>query len=584
MSAQLFTVPYQCVVVNGLAEPGATLTFYRTETTTKIDIYTTAALDTPHPNPITALGSGALPPIYLDTSETYRVVIKNRAGTTVTGGDIDPYIPGVTTLGITLTSATGQSVSTLGALAALSSPVNHQVAFLSQSARAGMFEFDSSNLSAYVAADTAQGVYVAPASATSGASGAWVRRYSGPLDIRWFGAIADCTTVGVGTDNYNAINCAMSVGALTAKSSEILVPKAALGYRVGSTLVFTYGVKLTGQGYHENPGQVGATSYTAPAGLPGSVLVFDANTAGLKFVDFTDNAANAAAYEFEGARFSVVQDLRLYGGGGTSTTAHGVETRTIVDFRNVNIIKFGGNGLYIVANTAGSDPYGNASNSVFTHVKLLSNGCHGAQISGIDSNIITFTACHFANNGGAGVFDQSYIGGNAYFGCQFATNNASYGAGTAQTTKVQADTAVLSASASNGSIVCDNASNTPHVFSETYVETGNGHLAHLPAGCLVIGGILSNAGSYTATSAPMVLDPSAGGKFTCSALLGRGGTLLVTAADVALDAGQVVRVNGSQVVGPRQTGCPAAAVDPATTMALVNFLRSAALAHGSVAT
>jgi hypothetical protein len=359
MSAQLFTVPFQCVVVSGLAVPGATLTFYDTGTSTKLPIYTTSALTTQQTNPVVANGAGNIPDTYLDDTQTYRLVIKNEAGTVLE--DIDPYIPGVTTLGITLTSATGQSVSTLGALAALSSPVNHQVAFLSQSGRSGMFEFDSSNLSAYVTADTGQGIYVAPAAASTGASGAWVRRYSGPMDIRWFGAVANCTAVGVGTDCAGAIRAAAAVGLLLSKSAEILIPKTEFGFRCASTITFTAGVKLKGEGYHANPGQVGATSYTAPSGLRGSMLVFDANTAGLQFIDFTDNAANAIAYEFESSSGSIVSDLRLYGGGGTSTTAHGVEVRTFVDFRNVNIMKFGGNGLYIVANTAGSNPYGNAS-------------------------------------------------------------------------------------------------------------------------------------------------------------------------------------------------------------------------------
>jgi len=41
-----------------------------------------------------------------------------------------------------------------------------------------------SNLSARVSADTAEGVYVAP---SSDASGAWVRKFNGKVDGRWFG-------------------------------------------------------------------------------------------------------------------------------------------------------------------------------------------------------------------------------------------------------------------------------------------------------------------------------------------------------------------------------------------------------------
>lgn len=43
-----------------------------------------------------------------------------------------------------------------------------------------------------------------------------------------------------------------------------------------------------------------------------------------------------------------------------------------------------------------------------------------------------------------------------------------------------------------------------------------------------------------------------------------------------------ILINGTQVLGVQQTGCPAAATDPATTMALANYLRTALLAHGVV--
>ena len=74
------------------------------------------------------------------------------------------------------------------ALAALPTP---GAALLTEPGREGVFVFDSSNLSAKVGADPRQGIYVAPGSDASGTSGAWVRRFSGPADLRWFGAIPD---------------------------------------------------------------------------------------------------------------------------------------------------------------------------------------------------------------------------------------------------------------------------------------------------------------------------------------------------------------------------------------------------------
>src|SRR6185295_6268666 len=67
-------------------------------------------------------------------------------------------------------------------------------ALLTELGREGLFRFDGSNLSAAVAADPRQGVIVAPASAPTGASGAWVRTFSGAVNVRWFGAKGDDTT------------------------------------------------------------------------------------------------------------------------------------------------------------------------------------------------------------------------------------------------------------------------------------------------------------------------------------------------------------------------------------------------------
>lgn len=58
---------------------------------------------------------------------------------------------------------------------------------LRETGREGLFVFDPADHSASVARDPAQGVYVPPASAPTGASGAWVRSYDGHLNAAWFG-------------------------------------------------------------------------------------------------------------------------------------------------------------------------------------------------------------------------------------------------------------------------------------------------------------------------------------------------------------------------------------------------------------
>lgn len=77
--------------------------------------------------------------------------------------------------------------------------------------RSGIFKFSSSNLSSEVSGDTLEGIYVAPSSDPTGASGAWVRQYTDEINLLWFGAVADYDfNTGTGTDNKAAILAAIA--------------------------------------------------------------------------------------------------------------------------------------------------------------------------------------------------------------------------------------------------------------------------------------------------------------------------------------------------------------------------------------
>jgi hypothetical protein len=469
----------------------------------------------------TATGSTAS--LYADTSSTPIISVSGVADTAkvdsdgnasfyISGGEyhLDIYATDATTFVrriesipmVDFTVAAG-NVATVAALQAKNGSAD-DVWTLTASGRHGLFKFDASNLSAEVTADTAQGVYIAPSSDTTGASGAWVRQYTGPLDFRWFGAVADCTAVGTGTDNTAAFNAAVAVAALT-KGHELLVPRNIYGYRLASSPnQITGGLKIRGQGFSQS-----ATG-TFPQRHKASMLVFDQNVAGLKFIAFTDNNADATANEFESSIYSVIEDIMLYGGLGTTVTAHGLETRVNLHCRNVRIDNFAGNGLFVQANTSGPAPYGNASLAKFDHCVFRLNGCHGARVTGIDSNIIEFANCDFSANGGAGVLDDTTGGGNSYIACHFNGNNASNGAGTAQTTQVQSDYAGLSDS-TVGSIVLNNAGNNPHTCVGCYVELGGtGYKAYLPPGVTVINGLLAQSQYWHTGSQPHVIDAFSG--------------------------------------------------------------------------
>jgi hypothetical protein len=75
--------------------------------------------------------------------------------------------------------------------AALAGSATQAPALLSERGCEGIFVFDASDLSAKVAADGRQGIHVAAAADPTGASGAWVRKYPGSINVLWFGAKGD---------------------------------------------------------------------------------------------------------------------------------------------------------------------------------------------------------------------------------------------------------------------------------------------------------------------------------------------------------------------------------------------------------
>ena len=87
------------------------------------------------------------------------------------------------------TAGGARFASTRGELAAIAD--RSKPAVLIEQGREGVFLFEPSDQSTNVGRDGAQGVYVAAGEDPTGASGAWVRKYSGPIEASWFGAMGD---------------------------------------------------------------------------------------------------------------------------------------------------------------------------------------------------------------------------------------------------------------------------------------------------------------------------------------------------------------------------------------------------------
>lgn len=132
-------------------------------------------------------------------------------------------------------------VASIVALEAVT-PVVGSAAYLTAAGRSGVFAWNPTNLSAQVTADSLQGIYIAPASDGTGASGAWVRQFVGNSVVPdWWGAIANDNTKAV--TNAAAFVAAFKSGYMvfTSKASnyytqQIVPPANSAGIVGGATL------------------------------------------------------------------------------------------------------------------------------------------------------------------------------------------------------------------------------------------------------------------------------------------------------------------------------------------------------------
>lgn len=91
MAAELITLPFRPVInTQGVLEPGARLDVFQAGTTTRVSVFSDAALTAPLPNPVVASASGVFPTVYFDNAAAVRVRVRTADGSTI--GDADPYL------------------------------------------------------------------------------------------------------------------------------------------------------------------------------------------------------------------------------------------------------------------------------------------------------------------------------------------------------------------------------------------------------------------------------------------------------------------------------------------------------------
>lgn len=130
------------------------------------------------------------------------------------------------------------TVATRTVLKALDTTID-KVAYLSESGRAGAWIWRAGDYSALIAVDTQEGMFI-KANAIAATAGAWVRVYSGDINVKWFGALAD------GSDDQPEIQAAVNVcGALG--GGFVLIPCGS--YSIGSSITISKSfVRIRGDG------------------------------------------------------------------------------------------------------------------------------------------------------------------------------------------------------------------------------------------------------------------------------------------------------------------------------------------------
>ena len=283
-------------------------------------------------------------------------------------------------------------------------------AFLTEAGRAGNFVFDPSDLSAKVAADPAQGIYIPASADATGASGAWVRKFDGPVNVRWFGAKGD----GVGNDGP-AFAAAIAYLRATASngdqyyrgSTKLSVPAG--HYFLGTTtLDINHTLVIEGDGSGLAGGR--ATKLRWAAGATG-IRIQRHNTSGAEAVIASGQS---------GGDGSIIRGLYLVGGhAGTEGEFHGIHLRARAVIEDCYIADFQGDGIHSNVATGGS-PEGNANNSVINRVSVYR--CRrGLFLDGADTNAWLISMLEASGNRTWGVDDSSFLG-NTYIGCHAAGN------------------------------------------------------------------------------------------------------------------------------------------------------------------
>ena len=302
---------------------------------------------------------------------------------------------------------------------------------LNEKGRFGWFKFFSAalyaatfgaTLTAAVAADTAQGVHVAPSSDTTGAGGAWVREVGGWINAENFGFVAGDFTTGVSGLNDNAWLAMQSYfdaidrnvsAPFVANGPKVFFPGAQYCY--GKKTVLNRSLHIIGNG----AGALSETTWFRWTVEADAGLVF--NRGGSTYPD--EVSANT------GAGGSIIEGILFQGPGGTpvGTAAQellysAIRAKDRVTIKNCTFRNWRGVGVCIsasVADAVSSPFYGNINGCILDNLRIESCRYGGVWVSGGDANVIDISNVDIGECGRFGFWLSPFLGVNLK-NCQVA--------------------------------------------------------------------------------------------------------------------------------------------------------------------
>lgn len=346
-----------------------------------------------------------------------------------------PIGEGVNEHGVDTVGSNVLRTNSLPALQAISNPKQDFAAYLTARYLKGLFVFDVADHSADVTADPAQGIFVAPLSDLTGASGAWVRDFTTTLNTWWFGAVPDLLLNGsMSTPNPAPTDSGIAVVRAIAMSKymfenasiggdyykggpEVITPPGGYWANV-STFNLLHMFKFRGFGDgQDGPGAGGVTHFKWAPNVPGIITQFP-NTSSVLAVDGVTH---------DGYGGGDIEDMMLEGQWVLGVNEDGdfdaIVLRGITRVKNIYAKNWQGRAVRAWAGniSAGGNISGNVSTSRLDSVK--GEGCLGGlDIDGSEASIIEEFNCTWYQNRQFGRRTVNGAGGGASHGCHCASN------------------------------------------------------------------------------------------------------------------------------------------------------------------